>query len=175
MVRTEGGVLFVRFKLSKKHIIIISVVIASIIGIILTLVIINNRGGDSTQNNKNDIPQTETGDKPLDFIPAGDEERITIPGYTGIYLQHGKTTQKVDFYNPENNSCYFVISLYLSDNTRIYKSGYIRPGEHITNIEITQKLQRGIYKNCRLVYECYSLEDESQMNGSEFVIEISTL
>ena len=164
-----------RFKLSKKHIIIISVVIALIIAIILTLVIANNRGEDSTQNNNNDIPQMETGDKPLDFIPAGDEERITIPGYTGIYLQHGKTTQKVDFYNPENNSCYFVISLYLSDNTRIYKSGYIRPGEHITDIEITQKLQRGIYKNCRLVYECYSLEDESQINGSEFVIEISTL
>ena len=93
------------FKLAKKHIIIISLIVVVIVAAILTLVIINNQSEDSTPNNNNDTPQTETGDKPLDFIPAGEERRITIPGYTGIYLQHGTTSQTVDLYKPESNNC----------------------------------------------------------------------
>ncbi len=173
-IEAEGGLLFVGFKLAKKHIIIISIIVVVIVAAILTLVIINNQSGDSTSNNNNDTPQTETGDKPLDFIPAGEERQITIPGYTGIYLQHGTKSQTVDLYNPESNNCYFVISIYLSNDTRIFQSDYIRPGEHITDIEITQELQKGIYKNCRLVYECFSLDTKTQLNGSSQNIEINS-
>ena len=48
-IEAEGGLLFVGFKLAKKHIIIISLIVVVIVAAILTLVIINNQNGDSTK------------------------------------------------------------------------------------------------------------------------------
>ena len=57
-------------------------------------------------------------------------QSISIPGMNGIYLKANQTKQTVDFFNPEENQCYFIISLYLSDGTLIYKSDYIEPGDY---------------------------------------------
>lgn len=118
-------------------------------------------------------PTTES--KTLDFVPASEQEngKITIPGVTGLYLQHGQLNQTVDFYNPEKNKCYFVISLYLSDDTLIYRSDYIAPGKKVTDIKLLHELKRGIYKNCIMSYECYTLDGKSQLNGTNNRIEIN--
>lgn len=121
-------------------------------------------------------PPETTESKTLDFVPANDNEngKITIPGVTGLNLQHGRIHQTVNFYNPENNNCYFVISLYLSDDTLIYKSDYIAPGEKITSITLLQELEKGIYKNCVLKYECFAIDDNTQLNGTQYKIELNT-
>lgn len=121
-------------------------------------------------------PQTTTESKTLDFVPAEENEngKISIPGVTGLYLQHGQLQQKVDFVNPSTNNCYFVISLYLSDDTLIYKSDYIAPGEKITSITLLQELEKGIYKNCVLKYECFAIDDNTQLNGTQYKIELNT-
>ena len=49
----------------------------------------------------------------------------------------------------------------------------IAPTEHIKEITLLQELERGIYRNCRLVYNCYSLDNKTQLNGSNVVLEIN--
>lgn len=121
-------------------------------------------------------PPETTESKTLDFVPANDNEngKITIPGVTGLNLQHGQFHQTVNFYNPENNNCYFVISLYLSDDTLIYKSDYIAPGEKITEIDLLSRLEKGVYQNCIMSYECYTLDDKNELNGTRNKIEINS-
>ena len=147
-----------------------------IIVIILMLLLFkccsSNRG---TEPPPSDTTST-TENKTLDFIPAEGNENgiITIPGYAGLIFQHGTLNQNTDLHNPEKNNCLFVISLYLSDDTLIYKSDYIKPGETLDEITLLQALERGIYKNCKLVYNCYSLDGKTQFNGSNQTIEINS-
>ena len=120
---------------------------------------------------------TEQTQNPLEFEEYQDykNQSISIPGMNGIYLKANQTKQTVDFFNPEENQCYFIISLYLSDGTLIYKSDYIEPGERITDIELLQTLKKGIYKNCTLNYDCFTLNDnKSRLNGSTVKLEINS-
>lgn len=45
------------------------------------------------------------------------ENSISIPGYEGITLKADSLKQTVALKNPEQNTCYFVIALYLEDGT----------------------------------------------------------
>ena len=118
---------------------------------------------------------TSEPEKTLDFVPAGDSsDSINIPAVTGLNLKSGQLQQKVDFYNPKENQCYFIISIYLSDDTLIYKSDYLAPTETITEINLLQTLQRGTYKNCRIVYNCYTLDSKAPLNSGNVKIEINS-
>ena len=146
-----------------------------IVIIILCLRCCNKTAPDESANAPDSYVSTT---KPeLDFIPAADDESthsIQIPAMTGMSMRAGRLEQRVDFYNPKENSCYFVLSLYLSDGTLIYKSDMLAPSEHITDITLMQELQRGLYRNCRLVYNCYALDGKTPLNGSSVVLDIKT-
>jgi len=87
-------------------------------------------------------------------------------------MQSGTLDQDVYLYNPTENQCNFVISLYLSDGTLLYKSEMLRPGESIENININKKLNAGLYRNVILAYECCG-DDGVILTRVEFTIEIS--
>lgn len=154
-------------KQKRKRIILLFLVLLFVIVLIFTL----HRCRDEPATTL-----TTTESKTLDFVPANDNEngKITIPGVTGLNLQHGQFHQTVNFYNPESNNCYFVISLYLSDDTLIYKSDYIAPGEKITEIDLLSRLEKGIYQNCIMSYECFRLDDKNELNGTRNKIEINS-
>lgn len=152
-------------------IIMILLLVILIILILLLFKCCSNRGITPPPS---DSTSTSEPEKTLDFIPAGEEGRITIPGYAGIYFKAGTNQQTVDFHNPASNDCYFKISLYLSNDFLLYESDLIKPGEQLKEITINQKLEKGIYKNCLLVYQCYSLDGETPLNGSTQNIEINS-
>ncbi len=154
-------------KSGKQRIIIVMAVIA----VLLILLFIKSCGNAPSSE---DNPKPTQEQKTLDFIPATEKGQINIPGYTGIYLTPGQLNQKVSFYNPDSNNCYFVMSLYLSDDTLIWESDYIEPGETIEDITLLQSLDRGLYKNCVLCYRCFSLSDKTELNGTTQRIEINT-
>ncbi len=167
---------FTMMKNKRKWYIIIGalIIIALIIAIILLL---RSCNGGIPPNTPTESKQSTTSNKELDFTPAEDKDtdrRIQIPAVTGLHMRAGQLQQTVDFFNPKDNNCYFVISLYLSDDTLIYKSDMIAPGEHINDITLLQELQRGIYRNCRMVYNCYSLDSKQQLNGSDVILEINS-
>lgn len=152
----------------KKKYIIISAIVVIIILIFLLLRSCNYGNPPSR-----DPPTTES--NTLDFIPNDSKgDSIIIPAVNGMNLKSGQLQQKVDFCNPKENSCYFKISLYLSDDTLIWQSEYIAPSESITNISLNRELNRGIYQNCRIVYDCFSLDDKSNLNSGEVKLEINS-
>lgn len=112
--------------------------------------------------------------KTLDFEAANEQEKITIPAVTGLNMVAGQTHQPVDFYNPDTNNCYFRLSLYLSDDTLLYQSDYLKPSEHIVEITITRNLKIGTYKNCRLVFDCYTLDEAKEpLNSGTVILQIT--
>lgn len=146
------------------------IILLAIVAVVI-IIILRSCGGRTAPTTSETEPSKST----LDFTPAGErqENSIIIPGMTGINMNAGQLQQSVDFYNPESNECYFVLSLYLSDDTLIYQSGFIEPGENITEIMLSQMLERGIYGKCRLVYDCYSLNEKCPLNSGEVVLEIN--
>lgn len=110
----------------------------------------------------------------LDFIPnTAEAKTITIPATNGLNFKSGQILQCVDLYNPKENNCYFRISIYLSDNTLLWQSNYLKPTEKINEISISQVLQKGTYKNCLMIYDCFAITDESRLNSGEVKIEIN--
>lgn len=141
--------------------------------IVIAVIILCLRG---CQPETNSVPTIPEESKSLDFIPATkNENTITIPAITGLNMVAGQLQQAVDFRNPDTNNCYFQISLYLSDDTLIYKSGYLAPSEQIQEITLYQELEKGLYLNCHMVFDCFTLDEEkSPLNSGEIIIEINS-
>ena len=101
------------------------------------------------------------------IAPEEENPSIAIPGYEGISLEAGTKKQSVALNNPESNTCYFLISLYLEDSTLLWQSDYLAPGEVSENIVLSQKLEPGTYKAV-LHYDCFRMNQElSPLNGAE--------
>lgn len=134
-------------------------------------IILHNIGTLPTVEPKNKVIETTP---QLDFEPHSTESRgIEIPATNGLVLKAGQKRQEVNFYNPESNKCCFKISLYLSNGELIYQSGLIAPDENITQIELKQELQSGVYRNCQLKYQCYSVKDNTELSGADIKLEIN--
>ena len=149
------------------------IVLVVLLAVVVVVILLLRSCGDSPV-----IPSTDTDPTKgtLNFTPAGEQQNntIKIPGMTGIVMQSGQLEQTVDFHNPKENACFFVLSLYLSDDTLIYQSDYLAPGERITEIVLNQTLQRGVYGKCRLVYQCFTLDNKYALNTGEVVLEINS-
>lgn len=94
-------------------------------------------------------------------------DSIAIPGYEGLTLKANSFEQDVALGNPSQNCCYFVITLYLKDGTKLWQSDYIAPGKNSEPIKLNHTLDVGVYSDAVLKYSCYSLENKSLLNGTE--------
>ena len=126
-----------------------------------------------------------------DYSNIVENPNISIPGFESLDFKAGRKKQSVNFYNPEENTCYFRISLVLEqDNgaetgnasgdapgneqgaagsaeneTVLWTSDLIEPGEEVGSITLNKELESGEYPAI-LKYECFSLKDETPLNGS---------
>ena len=111
-------------------------------------------------------------DKPKkDYSNVVENPNISIPGYERLDLKAGKRKQSVDFYNPDENTCFFRISLVLNEDT-LWTSDYIEPGEHVKSIELSKELDSGDYP-ATLKYECFRLTDKTPLNGSDIELTLT--
>ena len=125
-----------------------------------------------------------SGDKPQMQIDSSAHEKtdvitevssyISIPCVSSILFDANQIQQSVKFSNPKQNDCYFVISLILSDGDCIYQSGLIPPGNEITLINLTSQLGRGTY-DAVIKYDCYSTEDQHQLNGAVIEVKLEVM
>lgn len=94
-------------------------------------------------------------------------DTISIPGFETWTIDAGKTKASANFYNPDKNTCYFVISVILDDTGEtVYESKYIKPGQHLYEVELTRALKAGNYK-ATLHYSTYSSTDLTPLNGAD--------
>lgn len=91
------------------------------------------------------------------------ENKIAIPGFSSLVFNAGTLEQKVNFFNPEQNTCLFKMSLYI-DDTLFWESGYVAPGNGYYDIELLDTLTAGEY-NGSLLVRCFK-EDGSKLNSA---------
>lgn len=170
---------------NQKKLIIILVSIIAVLLIVICCFVFSMLGGTesvqqssetSSQNSKMAVESagdwegsksTYTGEKNVDTID--------IPGFSEMNFKAGARAQSVNLFNPENNTCYFRMSLLLPDRTEIWKSNLVEPGKGLYEITLNRTLEEGVYEGAILKYECFSLSDQSPLNGSEIKIKINVL
>lgn len=143
-------------KTTKTEKILISLVLLLSVSLVCTVLLLLKPAERQTINlNPTPIPQKEK-----------NPDSIAIPGYEGLDLEAGELKQNISLKNPEQNSCYFIIALYLEDGTLLWQSEEIKPGEVSKPIELLQPLDEGTYPNSVLSYSCFRLDDHSPLNGA---------
>lgn len=110
------------------------------------------------------------GDQEL-YKPQSEVPMIKIPGITSLVFAPDTTSQKVNFYNPEENDCLFRMTLNV-DGKEYWQSGYCAPGKGYYDIELTEPLETGTY-SAYLLVECFK-EDGTRLNGAnvEFDLQV---
>ncbi len=96
---------------------------------------------------------------------------IAIPGYEKLIFNADEKNQSVKFYNPASNSCYLRLSLILDGGKELWRSDFVEPGEEIKEILLSESLKAGTY-GALLKYECFSLNDKTQLNGLNIKLKI---
>lgn len=148
----------------------------SIIAIALVVtvaIVIICKNGESPGSYRNGLPDVIiNGNEDADYIGTS-SSGVVIKATNGLELKSGTLSQTVDFENPNQNQCAITVSIYLSNGTCIYESGYIYPGETVSKIELSTELKSGIYANALMYYRCYSTDkSHTAISQCEIPIEI---
>lgn len=118
------------------------------------------------------IPEI-TFDGDMGYSSGQNAKDVVVHATTGFIFNADSLNQTVDIDNPEQNNCDFIVSIYLGDGTLIYESEYIHPGDCITEIQVTQALRSGVYRNSVIAYNFCSADDSHTiLSQCEFPIEI---
>jgi hypothetical protein len=148
--------------------------------LVLAGVLVGSKLGDSSHgavpvNQSLSTEVSSAGREEAPAVAGASNDGIAIPGFEKLVLKAGELEQKVGFYNPEQNTCYFRIFFTLADGTELYTSGMIKPGQVLDTVELFRPLEAGIYEGAVLRYECFSMETLNPLNGAETILELEVL
>ncbi len=156
-----------RKNLKKSKYIVLGIIIT--VGLALAIGILwhvfhtqeeNNNAGMSYQLDENAEEWDASG-----VTPQDDTSGIKIPGYGTIYFASGSREQSITLYNPKENTCYFVFSLSIDDDTVLYESGYVEPGKAISEVKLSEAPQAGEH-TLYITISTYDLETEMALNNA---------
>lgn len=86
-------------------------------------------------------------------LPSGikaNDKTIKVPGISSLVFIANQRDQKVNFYNPKENTCLFRMTLYIEDK-QYWQSGYVDPGKGYYDITLDDVLKIGEYDGTLLV------------------------
>lgn len=98
-------------------------------------------------------------------LPNGNMSKlIEIPGFQSLVFFASDDIQKVNFYNPESNSCLMKMTLYADDMELWHNENYLVPGKGYYEIVIENMPGVGNYDG-KLQIECFN-EEGIELNGA---------
>lgn len=105
---------------------------------------------------------------------SGRNEEVIVPGFDSLVCYANQTKQKVNFYNPAENSCLMRMTLYADNQMLWSNNGCLEPGKGYYEIDFSEPLSSGTYDGTLLVEcffadgtECNSVKVEFIMNVEE--------
>ena len=114
-------------------------------------------------------------ERPVEIIePLPLYDSISVPGFDRLIVQGG-IIQADNIYNPEQNECYFIVSLMLEDGTEIFRSGILAPGQAVGDVKMLQIIPPGIYEKAIARYSTYALETTQPLNGADITFNLEVL
>ncbi len=132
-------------------------------------------GDKPTAADVDDNAEDYTGNKDT-YTGKKNTDTIDIPGFDVMNIKADTVKQSVNLYNPEQNTCYFKMTILLNDGTTLWESKLIEPGKAVYDITLKQSLSAGKYKDCTLKYECFAMDEEqTPLNGSEIKFTLNVL
>ena len=103
-------------------------------------------------------------------------DSISIPGFDVLNIRAGAKEQKVNFYNPPQNTCYIRMTMKLSDGTVLWESKMIPPGKGMYSLTLNRTLKEGTYEDSVLHYDCFEMNDDlTPLNGSDVVFKLNAI
>lgn len=110
----------------KKSFLIICLLLLLLVGFII--VFLFKGTGNNILLPKDNSAEEWNGDQKLSSGEKSDEKTIKIPGISSLVFIANQKEQKVNFYNPKENTCLFRMTLYIEES-QYWQSGYIDPGK----------------------------------------------
>lgn len=151
----------------QLYITVISILVLLLAVAGIAIAVLLNKGTQQPSADGNDTTAESTAVEKL-------TDSIAIPGFGQLTFKAGETEQAVALSNPEENFCYFKISLILEDGTTIWVSDLVEPGKQSEPITLTQPLKAGTYENVTVHYDCYSMDGNlTQFNSGEIKITLN--
>lgn len=156
---------------------IVSCILVVCVVLIVAFVVLLWDNCESPTYNTMSGTNTESTSQPLKYASVRDlsQDKISIPALNNITFREGRNNQTLRLFNPKSNQCYFNISLELSDGTVLYRTGLLKPNDEVSDISIYKRLKRGVYKDCIIKYDCYSLDNEYILNNAVVNIDINVV
>lgn len=135
-----------------------------LVAVAVIVVLVWNRRPVETPNETSNETTISEQSEPVEKLT----DSINIPGYVLLTFNEGELTQNFAVPNPEENTCFFKISLVLSDGTVLWTSDMVAPGENSGNIVLSKTMEKGDYPDAILKFECFTDEAGTQaLNGAE--------
>ena len=135
----------------------------------------NGKDDTKTTAQVDENAEDYTGDRDV-YQGEKNTDTIDIPGFEAMNFKAGTKEQSVNLYNPEQNTCYFKMSILLSDGTKLWESKLIEPGKGIYDLTLSESLSVGEYEDCILKHECFAMnEEQTPLNGSEIKFTLNVL
>ena len=159
----------------KKEKVIIFILVCALIAAVIYILLSFNRCGCDTpaitysgEISTDDEAVDYAGYKPTTRLKNG-QKGIVIPGFDSLVFISNQKPQKVNFFNPAENDCYFKMSLTV-DNNIVWQSGNVALGKGFYNITLQNTLQKGSY-TAYLKIECFK-EDLTRLNSADVQIKL---
>jgi hypothetical protein len=99
---------------------------------------------------------------------------ISVPGFERLTV-HGRVLDAANIYNPEQNACYFIVSVMLADGMEVFRSGILTPGQNVGIIELPNSITAGVYEHATARYSAFSIENLSPLNGADITFTLEVL
>ena len=104
------------------------------------------------------------------------EQDVTIAGIGVVTMSANQKEVTVDFYNPQENKdlFYLTFELRIRDDSPqgyevLYTSGFVEPGKHIYEIELSRGLKKGVY-DAVIHVQPYRMDQEmTRTNNADIV------
>lgn len=158
----------------KKRFLIITMYVCIMLLLLICIAIFFSSGRFA---NKIPLPSDENaeewnGNQNLSNGAKSEGRTIKIPGFSdSLAFKASQKEQKVNFYNPEGNTCLFRMTLYV-DEVQYWQSGYVAPGKGYYEIILNNTLESGDYEGY-LFIECFTEEGTALNNAKvEFNLKV---
>ncbi|MGN0536375.1 MAG: hypothetical protein ACI4M3_00165, partial [Acutalibacteraceae bacterium] len=154
---------------SKKKLLIIIIVILTIMALVVGGIVVYNSFFAKKPTDSSGVVGTisdgwETGIKEEN---SQQKKGVQIPGYSTAVMNSGDKSLHLSIGNPKANECGFYATLKLDDGTVLYKSELLKPGYGLTEVPLSQTLEKGEY-TAMVVYQCVTLDEkETPLNAAE--------
>lgn len=162
----SGGV---EMKKKKKRFLIIMFLLLLLICIIILFSF--GRSPENIPLPSDENAEEWNGNQNLPNGAKSETKTIKIPGFDSLAFTAGQKEQKVNFFNPKENTCLFRMTLFV-DDVQYWQSGYVEPGKGFYDITLDKVLESGDY-DAFLLIECYKEEGTALNNAKvEFQMKV---